>query len=503
MDLTLATANSGELAWTAMKWILHLAAFLMVVFHCLANRKEPAPTVAWIFVAWLFPVLGPLAYLAFGIDRVPYKGFEKHLADQKLLAERKARERHSLPLAYWRSVHDALATTAPSGAAQRLEKAMDFILPEYPLLGGNSIKPLVTGDEAFPAMLNAIRNARHHIHLQTFMFKNDSSSREFLDAMAERARSGVRVRLLYDRFGSTYAVWSGLFRRYRRIPNFSIAGWTQANVLKRQFQINLRNHRKVLVVDGREAFCGGINIHDENLSANGSPPIRDYHFALRGPIVQELQYSFLRDWHFITDENPDAILTEQYFPRIEPEGSAMIRLINSGPSATEMEIIADVFFLALALAERRVIAVTPYFVPQRDLLHAFRAAALRGVDVRLVVPARNNHVYAGLAARALYGDLLKAGVRVFERRPPFMHAKALLVDDTVAIVGTANMDARSLRLNYETNLAVYDETFHRSMRSLAEAEMELSDEVNIEDWLSRPAKQRMIENLCYLMMPVL
>ncbi len=503
MDSMCLTNGSADILWIAAKWTLHLAAFLMVVYHCLANRKEPAPTVAWIFIAWLFPVLGPLAYLAFGVDRVTYKGFEKHLADQQLLAARKAREHHSLPLAYWRSVHEAVATAAPSAAARKLEKAVDSILPDYPLLGGNRIEPLVTGDEAFPAMLSAIRRANHHIHLQTFMFKNDLSSREFLDALAEKARSGVRVRLMYDRFGSTYAVLGGLFRRYANIPNFSIVGWTQANVLKRQFQINLRNHRKVLVIDGEEAFCGGINIHDQNRTRNGVPPIQDYHFALKGPIVQELQYSFLKDWYFMTEESPDAILTERYFPHIHPAGNAMIRLINSGPSTSEVETIADVFFLALTLAEKSVVAVTPYFVPPRDLLHAFRAAALRGVDVSLVVPSKNNHIYAGLASRALYGDLLKAGVRVFERRPPFMHAKVLLVDETLSIVGTANMDARSLRLNYETNLVVYDDEFHRRMRALASSEIELSDEIGFEEWLARPARQRMMENMCYLMMPVL
>jgi cardiolipin synthase len=484
-------------------WAVHFLIFLLVCSHCLKTRREATSTLLWIFVTAVFPIIGPLAYISFGIDRVPNKGFRKQIKDQRLLAERKAREDEALPLAYWQSVHEDVAAEPPAGIGKDIDRAMNSLLSEYPLLGGNEIRPLVNGDEAYPAMLDAIRHAQHHVHLQCFLIRNDSTGREFLDLLAEKARSGVQVRLLFDRFGSAYASIGGFFRKYRHIPNMQVIGWTQANPLKRQFQINLRNHRKVLVVDGKEAFFGGINLHDDHKTVKDRQPIRDYHFAVRGPIVQELQYSFMRDWYFMTDEDPEILLTEFHFPHLAPVGNAMIRLINSGPTFSEMEVISDIFFMALTAAHKQILAVTPYFVPSRDIVQAFRAAALRGVDVRLIVPAKNNHVYAGLAGCALYEDLLDAGVRIFERHPPFMHAKALIVDDGTALVGTANMDVRSLRLNYETNVAVYDDAFINRLKEIVLEEISLSDEINLGEWRLRPSRQRIMENLSYLMMPIL
>jgi len=490
--------------WEAISlgWCLHLLAFALVAFHCLRNRREPTSALLWLFVAWFLPVLGPLLYLAFGIYKVPAKGLHKHKADQRLLAERRALEDSNLALTYWRSVHETREREPDSVEARELNRTMDSILDEYPLLGGNDVRLLLNGTEAYPAMLEAIRGARHHVHLQCFLVRDDSVGREFLEALAERARAGVRVRFLYDRFGSTHAVLSGLFRRYRAVPNFTLVGWTQANLLKRQFQINLRNHRKLLIVDGREAFAGGINLHAENRQQGERLPIQDYHFALRGPVIQELQFVFLRDWYFMTNERPDALLKEEHFPPLPACGSALVRVVNGGPSS-RAEVFSDVFFLAMIAARRQLWMVTPYFTPPLDLLHALRAATLRGVDVRLVVPRINNHAYAGLAGRALYDELLDSGVRIYERRPPFMHAKALVVDDTLAVVGTANLDVRSLRLNYETDLAVYDATFIETMKGVLQQEMAMSDEIDLAVWRTRSLRQRLMENFCSLLSPSL
>jgi cardiolipin synthase len=267
-------------------------------------------------------------------------------------------------------------------------------------------------------------------------------------------------------------------------------------------QINLRNHRKVLIVDGVRAFTGGLNLHDGHLGAPGREAIRDYHFDIAGPVVQELQYSFLRDWAYMTGEEPDLLFQTAHFPHQPAAGTMPVRVINSGPSV-EQETINDVFFMAITSARRQLWIVTPYFVPGPDILQAIRAAARRGVDVRLVVPRENNHVYAGLAGQALYGDLLACGVRIFERAPPFMHAKAMVIDDTLALVGTANLDIRSLRLNYETNLAVYSAAFVADMRQLAQQEMACSRELELAAWRTRPLRRKLLENACSLFTPIL
>ncbi len=502
-DLNTAVTTATAWPWLLLEFGLHLTLFLMVSLHCLKTRRESAAALLWIFVAWSFPVIGALLYLVFGINRVPRKAWHKQRADSEFLAERQAREDEALPMAYWRAVHQARAAEPAEAGAREINAIMDRLLPNHPLLGGNRIRPLLDGDEAYPPMLEAIRQARHHIHLQSFIIRNDAIGRKFLNLLARKAREGVTVRVLYDRFGSTGAVLTRLFARYAGIPNLQIRGWTQANMLKRQFQVNLRNHRKLLIVDGREAFCGGINLHRENVTRRGRPPIRDYHAALQGPIVQELQYSFLRDWYFMTDEDPEILLQQAYFPPVPAVGPAQARLINSGPTPDEMENAADVFFECLVSARRQLLVVTPYFVPPQDILHAFRSAAARGVDVRLLVPRFNNHFYAGLAGQALYEEMLAAGVRIFERRPPFMHAKALVMDDKLALVGSANLDVRSLRLNYETNLLVFDADFINALKRIVLADFAQGEELFLAAWQARPVGRRLLENFCHLLMPIL
>lgn len=404
---------------------------------------------------------------------------------------------------YWRAVHRTGVQHPTGPAAEGLDRSLDPLAPDFPSLGGNAMRLLVSGDEAYPEMLAAIERARHHIHLQTFILGADMVGRTFLERILERAQAGVQCRVMYDRFGSTPAVWSGFFRRYRRrSANLKLVGWTQANPLRRHVQINLRNHRKILVVDGEEAFFGGVNIATVNVSTPGAPAIRDYHFHVRGPLVHELQYTFLRDWHFMAREAPERLLCPEHFPEVMPIGKAEGRVLNGGP-AGEYENLLDLYVNAVNSARDRLYAVTPYFVPPSELLRALRSAALRGVDVRLVVPWRNNHFYAGLAGRAFYEDLLDAGARIFERLPPFIHAKAMVVDDWAAIVGTANLDARSLRLNYETNAVVYDEPFVAEMTRAIQTEAAHAIELDPFRWRNRSPAQRLAENFCALLSPVL
>lgn len=478
--------------------VLHGIVFLLITLHSLRRRRNASATLLWIFIAWAFPVIGAVLYLSFGIDRVPDRSLKKVLSNEQILRARKETAK-TAPRAYWHNLTGA----PPETALQKgLNRTLDTLLPDHPPLAGNKIRPLVNGDEAYPKMLDAIRNAKHHIHLQTFILGNDAVGKQFMEALAEKAKEGVEIRLLYDRFGSTRAHLMGLFKKYRGIPRFHIAGWTQANYLKKQFQINLRNHRKLLIIDGNRAFFGGINIHSENTSTSKTGPIRDYHFEVSGPLVHELQYAFVRDWHFITAEPAEVLLTEDYFPAPVQTGNQTARLIATGPVAGS-EIAIETYFTGITLACKQIIAVTPYFVPPPEILRALLSAALRGVDVQIIVPKENNHRYAGLAGRALYEELLLAGVKIYERRPPFMHAKAMLIDSECALIGTANLDNRSLNLNYETTVAVYSEPFVDRMKEIVFEDLAFSDTVELFEWRKRPAFRRLLENLASLMNPVL
>jgi cardiolipin synthase len=488
--------------WVVFSTAAHFLTFAGVCLHALKRRRNASATLLWIFVAWSFPFFGALLYLSFGIDRVPNKGLKNRAANQLMMMQRDERHRHDGPFVAWHYHYRTDLPAIENSFIRKLNKSIDSLNPEHPLLDGNGIEPLISGDQAYPLMLQAIRSAKHHIHIQSFIIHRDDTGRRFLDALKAKAEEGVKVRLLFDRFGSTHAYLGGMFRKYRNIPNLEINGWTQANPLKRQFQVNLRNHRKNLVVDGKTAFFGGVNISTENTTTNGHKAIRDYHFKVEGPLVHELQYSFLRDWFFMTEEPLDILLSPEHFPAMHTEGPAMARIINGGPSAPP-ELIGESFFNAIVMAQSQILIVTPYFVPTNDILKALRSAARRGVDVRIIVPEENNHRYAGLASRALYEELLNAGARIFERKPPFMHAKAMVVDDAVALVGTANLDVRSLELNYETTVLICDESTASKLKLIIREDIEQSTELTLNQWLQRPAMHKLGENLCALMTPVL
>ncbi len=490
-----------SLQWIATGSLLHILCFILVCLYCLWHRKHPSSTILWIFLTWSFPVFGAILFVIFGVDRVTPRGQRKRAQNESLLRARNKTAADALPLAYWLASKD-LQLDEQDHLINSMNRAMDTLASDFPFLAGNQLTPLVGGNETFPAMLDAIRGAKHHIHFQCFIIRNDTIARTFFNALAQKAREGVSVRILFDRFGSTHAALTGFFMRYRNIPNFEIQGWTQVNLLKRRFQINLRNHRKVLVVDGKIGFFGGINLDKVNLPAKSREAHRDYHFRASGPVVQQLQYAFLQDWYFMTNEPPERLLQEQFFPMHERTGKTPARLIPSGPAAEE-HAIEDLFFMLSGMANEQLLLVTPYFVPSPALIAALRAAALRGVDVHVMLPEYNNHFYAGWAARAFFTELLQAGVRIFLRHPPFIHAKAMIVDSATVTVGTANWDLRSLRLNYETNLLAYDESFADQLKQHLLDDEAQSREIHLAGWEARPKWNRLLENACALLSPVL
>jgi cardiolipin synthase len=485
--------------------IIHLVGFCGAFVHILQTKREASAAILWIFLNWSFPVFGLLLYLGFGVDRSTAR--RKRFALSSLQMSRIRARMLEAPskggMMAWRQARENFLAQLEDPILNAVNFAFDKINPDLVFLAGNHVEPLINGDETYPAMLDAIDNARHHIHLQTFIFGRDDIGRRFMEHLAARARSGVKVRILYDRFGSTHAHLSGFFRPYYSVPNMEIYGFTQANIVRRQIQINLRNHRKVLVIDGKTGFVGGINIHNGHSSEfSGNQVIRDYHFKVTGPAVYQLQYSFLRDWNYVTEDPAQELLSSEHFPTVGTSGIDPVQVVMSGP-ISDYEAMADAFFTAISLARHSITIITPYFVPSIDIMRALRTAALRGAEVRVIVPAANNHFYVGLATRSRFEDLLNSGVQIFERHPPFTHAKAMLVDNQIALVGSANIDSRSFRLNHETNIAVLGRGFADRLRPILEEEIKNSDEVRLMQFKERPLPIQLAENLCWLLSPML
>ncbi len=499
----MSVADMGSVPSLGLGSLLHLLVFLMVAAHCLQVPREPRSTLLWLFVAGLFPIVGPLVYLAFGINHVPRRGWLKFRSDVRFGSTRSRTEQETQPLAYWRALRDEYSPPlAPDSPEATVNTILDRVAHEHPLLGGNAVEIIADGGQALDAMFAAIAGARHHIHVQSYIIGRDAVGRDLLNRLAERARAGVRVRVLFDQYGSRTAYLSGLFRSYTRIPMMRCVGFTQANLIKRQVQINLRNHRKNLIVDGRIGFLGGVNFHDVYLPHPRRPAIDDYHFRVIGPAVLELQYTFLRDWFYMCDEDVYALLVPEHFPRAEAVGTTPLRLLNASPTVNEQPLV-DALFVILGTARRQVLVATPYLVLSEDLRRAFRSAALRGVAVHVLLPAVNNHPSVDWAARAAYDELLLSGVRLFLRRAPFIHAKALVVDDRIALIGSANLDARSLRLSYETNFVAFDPAFAARLKKTLLDDFARADEITLASWRARPLYARYLENFFNLMGPTL
>jgi cardiolipin synthase len=477
----------------------HVALGIALTLDVLLTKHRPVSAVLWLALVWAVPYAGALAYLSFGVDRVRRGAVEREAARALV------RQRAALDPLFERLAVDYVHPDSPEARkhpAQHIFRVTDPAVQPNRVFRGNRVSLLVDGDQFYPALLEAIAAAKSSVHLQTFIFARDRIGRELRDLLVERARSGVECRLLYDRFGSTLTYFSRFFEQ-ARAAGVDVCSITQANPLKGRFQINLRNHRKIAIIDGRVGFVGGINIQDKNFSAySGGPPIRDYHARLEGPAVSDLQFQFAEDWYFASRQSPERLLEPTYFPKQQPVGDALVQVVPGGPDL-KGHGLSDAFFGAIVAAERSISILTAYFVPDEPILQALRYAAVRGVDVKLIVPRYSNHWYTGFAARSLYTLLLKAGARIFERKPPFMHAKALVVDGVYAMIGSANLDYRSLHLNFETNLEVADMEFVGSLSDQVQAEIAHSEEVLLENHEARSLARRLTENFCYLFQPML
>jgi len=419
--------------------------------HALLNKLDPRAALGWIVTCFAIPVAGPLLYWLFGVNRI----------------RTRARD--------WQERGTGLPWVAPQVCAWSCEMAeeLPFRQENYsallslsdavtrrPLVPGNRIHALHNGEEAFPDMLAAIRNATQSVHLVSYIFENNHSGRQFVEALREAAERGVKVRVLFDALGEYYSL--PFTRHLLRGSKVQVGRFLPPSLSGRGIYFNLRNHRKLLVVDGLIGFTGGMNIGDRHLAADTRNPNRviDIHFRIEGPAVGHLQEAFVEDWGFATGES---IPIKKYAGPLT-NGEAFCRGISAGPNEN-FEKLHWIIIGALNSARQRVRIMTPYFIPNRAMVSAINAAALRGVQIEIILPEKNNLFYVAWAMEAYIAELLPYGTRIFYQPPPFVHSKLLLVDDHYPLVGSANIDPRSLRLNFEFNIEVYStalaETLHR------------------------------------------
>jgi cardiolipin synthase len=441
----------GELAAMA-----HIAIASAVTVHVLLYKRNIGTSISWMGIAWLSPFIGGLLYYALGVKRV------------KRRAMRLRRERSHMFL-----VEEVSPDAPDAGPLTPLEYAIGR-LTGLSAEQGNKIGLLRSGDHAYPAMLAAIDAAEKSVGLASYIFRDDEAGQPFIEALIRAHRRGVAVRVLIDGVGGGY-FWSGAYERLRE-AGVPVDRFLHSYVLWKTPFLNLRNHRKLLVIDGRIAFTGGINIGHENLLSTNPPhPVRDTHFLLEGPVVEQLTEAFADDWVYETGEK---LLDEAWFPALQPCGNAVARVITSGPDE-DLEQIEFAILHAISCARRSIRVVTPYFLPPDVLITALGLAAMRGIAVDIFVPEESNHRVLDWARRVPLRNLLEAGCKVWLMPPPFDHSKLMSIDDAWSLIGSANWDTRSFRLNFELNVEVQDEAFAQTLleavpkgRALTQAEIE-------------------------------
>lgn len=456
---------------------LGVALSFLAAGHALLRKRRPQSAFGWIAVSYSLPFLGPLLYFLFGINRVRSRA-------QKMLAGQ--------PPQLWPQRDQA----TPPPELQSLGQ-LGLAVSHWPLVGGNAVDVLHNGDNAFPAMLESIHAAQHHVYFSAYIFDSGAVGQQFVTALADAARRGVDVRVLVDGVGELYSHPPA--RRMLAKRGVRVARFVPPRLLPPSFSVNLRNHRKILAVDGTVAFTGGVNIRDHYVSGDpGVPaPIVDVHFRFDGPIVAQIEAIFASDWHFVTGE-PCA--TGEFSGA--STGTAVCRAVASGPDGP-LDRLTEILVGAIANARKRVAIMTPYFLPPREIMGPLQAAALQGIEVTVILPAQNNLPYVHRATRHLLWELIERGVAVYYQPPPFVHSKIFFIDDQYAQIGSANLDPRSLRLNFEMNVEVYDRAFVAELARHFDAVRLRSTRVTLADVDHRNLVTKLVDGVCWLFSPYL
>ncbi len=417
-----------------------LAIAVAVTVHVLLRKDEVASAVGWIGLAWFAPITGGLTYFVFGVNRVQRRA--------RRLRPQDARRP---------------APAGPGGGDDHLDPLKRGVgqITARPSLPGNAVQIYNNGDEAYPPMLAAIAAAQRSVGLSSYIFRDDAWGGRFIAALADAQGRGVAVRVLIDGIGGGWAR-SPAYRHLRRrgVPS---ARFLHSPLPWRMPFLNLRSHKKILVVDGRLGFTGGMNIADDNVMATRPrAPVQDTHFRIEGPAICQLVEAFSQDWAFATDEDLDG---DAWFPEVASVGPAPARAIDSGPDE-DLEKVEFAVLQAISCAQESIGVMTPYLLPDERLVSALALAAMRGVAVDIVIPEKSDHWFIDWAARANTGPLLKNGVRVWLCPPPFRHSKAMVVDGEWCLIGSSNWDMRSFRLNFELCMEFYDRDMAAELSAL-------------------------------------
>lgn len=452
---------------------------LILAMNVVMQPRSSQGTIAWFIALIALPVITVPLYAVFG--RTRFLGYTEALRDaQAIVGERRQQ---------WFTSMNTLAAEPRPGL--EVIETITRRLTNIPFLRANHVELLIDGAETYQAMISAIESASSYVLVQFYIVRDDAVGRRLRDALITRSRTGVRVLFLYDEIGSIKLPDSFL-DCMRDEGGIEVSGFKTTKGRSNRFQINFRNHRKLLIVDGHTGFIGGHNLGAEYLK------YRDTHLRINGPAAQHIQLSFLRDWYWATGQI--ARVDAESLPSETHDQS--VAIVNTGPTDTQADC-SLLFSTLVNTARSRLWITSPYFVPDDIMVRALQAAALRGVDVRIILPDKADQYIVELASFTYYGDMLNNGVHLYRYRDRFMHQKVILVDDLVTGIGTVNLDNRSLYLNFEATALIADESFIKQVEAMLLTDLDNSVPVICEHFDSKPLLFRIASRVARLASPLL
>jgi cardiolipin synthase A/B len=471
--------------------ILALGSFALSVYcsgHAVLNKRDSRAATGWVGIIWFVPLVGAALYWMFGRNRI--RRFAK-------VARGQAESMHC-QTTLLENQQTKLSQAFPQNPSLIALARLGTKVTQRPLLRGNRVTALENGDAAYPEMIGAIQSSKSSITLSTYIFDNDCVGKLFIEALSAAVARGVQVRVLIDDIGLRYS-WRSVLLGLRQggVPVARFMGALRPMTFP---HLNLRKHRKLLVCDGRIAFTGGMNIREgHELSRNPKHPVQDLHFKVEGPLVAQLQEVFAEDWAFTTTET---LAGKPWFVEVEPAGETLARAITDGPDE-DLNKLPLILEGAISGAQKSIWILTPYFLPDNTLITALYVAAAKGVSVNIVLPTQNNLPFVQWASNPLLLPLLEHGCRIWFSAAPFDHTKLMLVDDVWALFGSANLDPRSLRLNFELNVEAYDALLGQTLRSIILKRVQSATELTQEEMINRSLALRLRDGVARLFSPYL
>lgn len=470
------------------QYLIGVCLFIVAIYaatHALIYKKDSRAAFGWIAVCIFLPLFGPLLYFIFGINRV-------HKRARALAAPFLDEALHEQN----RTISDELLEQIPD-SLENLQKVSNRI-SELPLTGGNQIESLFAGEQTYAEMLKAISTAKKYIYLCVYIFKRDKIGKQFIQALIEAKNRGVEVYVLIDGIGELYS-WRKVRRKLTK-HGVQVLRFLPPKLIPFNFSINLRNHRKLLVIDDVFGFVGGMNISAEYFQKDGTEKesLKDIHFKITGNLLQQLRHVFEIDWHFVGGK----INTSASQDKCNSISPTVCRAIIDGPGEN-LDHLSIILLCAINSANHAIILMTPYFLPNRELISALQTAALRGVAVTIILPGKNNLSYVQWASRHMLWELLENDVEIYYQPPPFSHSKLFVIDNQYSLIGSANIDPRSLRLNYEVGVEVYEVDFATNLSSYAQSVLQTCRRVTLEEVDNRSLPIKIRDGIAWLFSPYL